>query len=256
MLHAHQSPPLGTSHVSSVLGQCTYMHTMNMYLCTQLHTNSFPFSCCCARSQQLPSCTTSIPTSAYPTSAGNFCPAPPKLSFPPGSTPQGPLQDKATFVAEHLLSLSTQEGPTVFFNRFQGGFVVSPRDPAFSVCSAPTPATTCPIIQKVSTVLQDVTCMEEDLAYSLDLSLSNLTCACSRNISSLTTCLPPFCTANGLPTLSSCYAMDGNPSACLQGLSCFGSGCGTTQGSGRPVSATYPPQDSNVSITVWYNNQV
>ena len=138
--------------------------------------------------------------------------------------------------------------------------MVSPRDPAISVCSGTTTTTpnqTCPLIRKVSTVLQDVTCGNGGLGNSLDLSLRNLTCACSRNITSVASCIPsPFCAGTGLPTLPSCYAVDGLSSGCLQGLSCLGSGCGTASGSGRPVYATYPPQDNNVAITVWYNNQV
>ena len=215
-----------------------------------------PCSCCCSRANKLPSCTSSIPSSAYPDSANDFCPTPPKLPLSPSSTPlSGPLQDKGTYVAERLLNLATQQGPTVFFNRYQGGFVIGPRDPPFSVCSAATPSQTCPAIQKVSTLLQNVGCGQRELPKSLDLSLNNLTCVCSQNISTLTTCLPN-CSASSVPTLSSCYAIDGRPSRCLQDLSCFVDGCGTAQGNNRPVSATHPPQDSNATITVWYNNQV
>ena len=218
-------------------------------------------SCCCARTNQLPSCTSSTPTSLYPTSVDDFCPTPPKLPLSPGSTPlYGPLQDKGAYVAEQLLNLATQQGSTVFFSRHQGGFVVSPRDPPFSVCSAATSSQTCPAIQKVSTVLQNVGCGGEELPRSLALSLKNLSCVCSSNLSSpdfLASCLPyPFCSSSSIPTLSSCYAVDGVPSACLQRLSCLNGGCGSAQGSSRPMAATYPPQDNNVSLTVWYNNQV
>ena len=183
-------------------------------------------------------------------SADNLCPAPPKLPPTTGSAHlQGPLQDKAAFVAEYLLNLSNQETPLIFFNRFQGGFVVSPRDPAFSVCSSPDLVqTNKSFIDPVLGALQGVTCSGDSTSNSSQLSLNLFPCFnCPNYYQPNSTCPSPSSTSSPLP---SCYSVDAFSATCFQNEAC------SLPESAGGVSATYVPQVDDVAITVWYNNVV
>ena len=224
-----------------------HTHTANTYthMCMYVLCLLPPRSCCYARSNLLPSCTNAVSTK-FIGSADNLCPAPPKLPPTTGSTSlQGPLQDKGAFVAEYLLHLSTQETPLIFFNHFQGGFVVSPRDPAFSVCSSPDPVqTNKSFIDPVLGALQGVTCSGD----SSELSLNLFPCFnCFNYYKPNSTCPSPSSTPSPLP---SCYSVDASSATCFQNKTC------PFPESGGGVSATYVPQVDDVAITVWYNNVV
>ena len=211
----------------------THMHTPLMSLPP-------PHSCCNASFYKLPSCTNALSTN-FISSSDNLCPSPPKLN--PNAT-VGPLQDKGVFVAEHLLNLSADQGTLIFFNHFQGGFVVSPRDPAFSVCSSPDPAqTNNQFINPVLSALEGVECSGDSSFNSSLLSLGLLYCNCSGSQSGGGTCPAP-----STAPLPSCYSVDASSSACFQNNAC--------KKSKEGVSAISVPQDDNVAITVWYNNVV
>jgi hypothetical protein len=76
--------------------------------------------------------------------SGEFCPAPPKLSYSAlhKSIPRGPLESDNIYIAEYLLRTADSIKPDVFFRRFQVGFSLSYSEPSYSICG-------CNLIQDV-----------------------------------------------------------------------------------------------------------
>ena len=68
--------------------------------------------------------------------SGEFCPAPPKLSYSSlqKSIPRGPLENDNTYIAEYLLRTADSIKPDIFFRRFQTGFSLSYSEPSYSIC--------------------------------------------------------------------------------------------------------------------------
>ncbi len=92
---------------------------------------------CCSASDPMKSSLSSCthPLQPSPTNNDNFCPSPPSLSL--YSDTSGPLDTDNTFIAEHLLRLSTSVGEQdtgSFLRRYQAGFTIAPQDPLVTAC--------------------------------------------------------------------------------------------------------------------------
>ena len=195
----------------------------------------YPFRCCNAQSSSLSSCTNPF-SELDRTRLADLCPSPPLVSVSTrmSTRPTGRLDSDNTYIAEHLLREADRaKYPSKFFRKYQAGFVVtSERDPAFSVCGCSNPIATCALFPSFENHSSS-----ECPYYSLAEDAG-------------------FCPVE----LPGCYSVDGVAANyrqqnvyCSSETSSVGM-CG--EPGQRPVGATYPDQTEQLSVTVWYNNQV
>ena len=80
--------------------------------------------------------------------SGEFCPAPPKLSYSSlqKSVPRGPLESDNIYIAEYLLRTADSIKPDVFFRRFQAGFSLGYSEPSYSICGCNSTQDVCDFI--------------------------------------------------------------------------------------------------------------
>ena len=158
------------------------------------------------------------------------------------TNPTGRLDSDNTYIAEHLLREADRSAvPLDFFRKYQAGFVItSERDPAFSVCGCSNPIATCALFPAFNSD-------DEGSGESPDVNKC-----------------PYYSLAEGdgsCPVeLPGCYSVDGVTANYRQeNVYCSSDNisvvmCG--ERGPRPVGATYPDQTEQLSVTVWYNNQV
>ena len=146
----------------------------------------------------------------------------------------GRLDSDNTYIAEYLLREADRADiPLDFFREYQAGFVItSERDPAFSVCGCSIRSETCELFP-----LFESADVNECPYYNLTEDGG-------------------VCPAE----VPGCYSVDGAAANYIQeNVYCSSDNvsvvmCG--KGGKRPVGATYPDQTEQLSVTVWYNNQV
>ena len=142
----------------------------------------------------------------------------------------GRLDSDDIYAAEHLLNVAENQDPSVFFRRVQAGFLVSSkREPSFSLCGCTPPNETCCFAGVLSPADNTTKCP------NLTVSETSVN-ACP-------------------PTLNGCYSVDGMSANDVQSASCAQEEkCGEPMKS--PVGASYPDQENQLAVTIWYNNQV
>ena len=216
-----------------------------------LHTPCSYHRSCYAQSRTAALSCSSQP---YNTEFGDYCPAPPVLSFDDyyDDGAVGPLDSDNTFIAEYLVKVADDLKPSVFFQRVQAGFVVSYQEPALSFCG-----------------LTDKS-RNEEIARLLELLYSNSTSQCGPELvgcrdelqdpfsSGYSHCIEAL---NCLPEVEPNITLPGGyyndlPSriqSVLQELVCNGdAGLGKVDS----VAQISPVQEDTLTVTIWYNNQV
>ena len=174
------------------------------------------------------------------------------------SNQMGRMESNNVYVAEKLLMVAEDIDPTVFFQRFQAGFVVAQRDPPYSVCSCSDPSNnTCRYITPLQPNSSEQDCtsqysLSEDCAFNWTRCVAGLCSAINGS-----ECENFRSNAGGScnTSLPSCYAVEGLSANILNSVSCsqrmYAPLCGSDT-----VGATYPDQNEEIAVTVWYNNQV
>jgi ATP-binding cassette subfamily A (ABC1) protein 3 len=230
-------------------------------------------SCCNATSSKIPTCTdpslqdTSQGSRRIPRTADNYCPFPPSVSIDDQygqDLPEGPLEGINVYVAEKLLNLSLELEINDFFVRFQGGFVLHPPEPSYSVCSCNNSQVSCgdlgntltnwtfslppPAIEGISTIPAPFSSLLSGICYNpllvppspSDCELFNNT-DWDYNYDYLTMDCANYgtCSGNGVCN-------------CTGSTQCSTGECGCRIGR---TSQPTPPQSNRMAVTVWYNNQ-
>ena len=202
-------------------------------------------SCCTARTAVLPSCSNPLTQFQRP-STEDFCPTPPLISIDSNKTRA--LESKNTYVAEQLLRKADGDDPAVFFRRYQAGIAVSYRDPPYSVCGCfeEEDDDTCEYIDSLMNIHGNTSSCPNYLDVTdeciLHLITSKMACPRETDICS--------------DTLPGCYNIDGESADTLQQVSCADETQRCGSGGELTVGATYPKQQKEMAVTVWYNNQV
>lgn len=170
------------------------------------------------------------------------------------------MESNNVYVAEKLLMVAEDIDPTVFFQRFQAGFVVAQRDPPYSVCSCSDPSNTCRYITPLTQYSSEQNCTSQ---YSLSKNCAVLWAGCIAGSNALCSMIISLgCEDFGSDAggscntfLPGCYAVEGLSANILDNVSCstrmYAPNC-----SSNTVGATYPDQNEEIAVTVWYNNQV
>ena len=203
------------------------------------HVVSSPFSCSCCQAvsiSQGPTC--SNPLYYYSGESYSSCPFPPSVVVS-DTVSTGPLEDVNVYVAEQLLSLGTNLSAAAFLQRFVGGFVLHRPNPVYSACGCQNANDSCEILRPALA--------GSDTFY-------------------------PNCTLNPDVPSSACYdnsavwnddAYNGLIDACMGGnLSCGEyvyppvTTCGHSSPMVGEVSQPAPATASELSATIWYNNEV
>ena len=194
-------------------------------------------------------------------SIGDYCPSPPVLSLSDAysSSISGPLDTDNTFVAEYLIGEADRLKPSVFFQDVQAGFVVSYLEPSLSFCKQPEEEET----QKFSALLNifynrsAFDFPNPDCDFYLDECWESLSqfgyyyCKKAMDLSGCVESALPNITDlpadyyNSLPydlqyliQYPACDVYSENPSE------------------SPSVAKVFPDQESSVTVTIWYNNQV
>jgi len=171
--------------------------------------------CCGATSlslSTLQSCSNIYSTMRGAPSNDKFCPTPPSLSIYSGTS--GPLDTINTYVAEHLLRISTS-APDIdvvtFFRRYQAGFTVTAPDPVVSVCDLSRENGFSDFGRNVFNAFRTISCNESDPESAPDqmcpayASQETSNCSMSFNLTSRN---------------PSCYSVDPVISATLKASTC------------------------------------
>ena len=180
------------------------------------------------------------------------------MSF--SSNERGRLESNNVYVAEKLLIVAEDIDPTVFFQRFQAGFVVAQRDPPYSVCSCSDPSDTCHYISPLQqTDSSEQNCVSQ---YSLSKQCAYLWAGCIAGIDIFCSAIGDECENFGPDAggscntfLPGCYVVEGLSANILGNVSCSHR-MNAPPCSSDTVGATYPDQNEEIAVTVWYNNQV
>ena len=176
------------------------------------------------------------------------------------SNEMGRMESNNVYVAEKLLTVAEDIDPTVFLQRFQAGFVVAQRDPPYSVCSCLEPSNTCRYISPLQQNSPEQNCTSQ---YSLSERCALLWAGCIAGIDVSCSAISLFgCENFGNNTggscdtsLPGCYAVEGLSANILSNVSCSHR-MNAPPCSSDTVGATYPDQNEEIAVTVWYNNQV
>ena len=174
----------------------------------------------------------------------------------------GRLESNNVYVAEKLLMVAEDIDPTLFFQRFQAGFVVAQRDPPFSVCSCSEPSNTC---HYISPLQQHSTESEQNCTsqYSISEPCAIFWAGCLAGISISCSAISFMgcdnfgsnASASCDASLAGCYEVEGLSANILNNVSCSHR-MNAPLCSPDTASATYPDQNEEIAVTVWYNNQV
>ena len=188
----------------------------------------------------------------------------------------GRVDGENPFVAEQLLRVAKDLSADVFFDRYMAGFSIAYRDAPFSVCGCSSRGVTCTeyLDPLLTYSFSDTGCVAPEIGNCPNETDSRAsivrTCVGSLASSCNLTSLYGTCQFSTSPPLNATecaaadplpgnYSIDGLCGDFLTVLSCNAmasqfSNCGTF--SERPISASFPQQDTEVSATVWYNNAV
>ena len=171
---------------------------------------------------------------------GSLCPSPPPVTV--GTQPNGAIDSENTFVAEHLLNLSTSLQPSVFFGRFLAGFVMSSRDPPYSVCGCSDgfsaveelrDSKTCDFISPLQPVMGEEQCptykvpLSEPCQFGWFLCLLTMNCTLRDAIPGCSELEPGLGSGGGSAndtcdaTLPGCYTVDGVSYGILEVRDCI-----------------------------------
>ena len=221
------------------------------------------FRCCEAGRATVPTCTNPL-TQTRDTNSEDLCPTPPQVSLSDvAGGARGRVESDTVFLDEALLRRATDMDPEVYIRRIQAGFLVSYRDPSYSVCG-------CSDTEFFATEyvgeLADCRRVQGAEMYAL------------RDDSTLATPLtwlsdecPQF---NGSGSGSEAgnsteylfngnYLVDGVSANLLQNSACAVNsstgksvGCMCESFDNRPVGKYYPDQTPQITATVFYNNNV
>ncbi len=206
----------------------------------------------------LASCTNPVTILREPAQE-DLCNAAPRLSATDAMTPisnlSGPLDNQNTYVAEYLLKLASKEDtPTDFFQRYQAGFVITPtRDPPFSICGCATADNACEYFNLFEPSVNGSQC-----PYYFQPTGNDTDPACPGD-------LPGCYTVDGLfgniiADASACTSRPSDSNSLLLLSNATRSAVeeisATCNNGSRPVSAVYPDQADQLTVTIWYNNQV
>ena len=218
------------------------------------------FSCCEAQKDPVPTCTNPL-TQANQPDQEKLCPASPKLSISDlTSSTIGRLDSDTVFVDEALLRKAVRMDPDVYIRRVQAGIVVSHRDPPYSTCGCRNsryfskeyinPLTACRIVDGA----EMYALRENSASYEM---LTWLVEECPQYNSSGS----GSGSGSGGGVFSGDYLVDGPSANTLQFSSCADDevgplGCMGEAFGDRPLGQYYPDQASQITATVFYNNNV
>ena len=212
----------------------------------------------------------------------DLCPTPPQLSLNDAENDaSGRLESENVFVDETLLRKGNDMDPEVFIRRIQAGFVLSYRDPPFSVCGCNnvdifSQQYVSELSECTSSGGAQIYALKQDSQFSQSFDWLDRDCGeyssgsgssgsgSSGSGSGASGSGASGSSASGSgsgPVFSGDYAVDGVSANLLQLLACSNvtntnSGCDGESEEQRPAAEYYPDQSPQISATVFYNNNV
>ena len=214
------------------------------------------YSCCEASSAVVPSCTNPL-TQTRNSDQKDLCPRPPQLSIDDvQDNINGKLDSENVFVDEALLRKGNELDPEVYIRKIQAGFVLSHRDPPYSVCGCSdieyfTQEYIDQLTECTTVSGAQLYALNQDSMFAGDLEWLSRDCNDSNVVSG---------SGSGDMLFNGDYTVDGVSANILQLLACvnesFHDGCDGESRNNRPVAEYYPNQTSQISATIFYNNNV
>ena len=184
------------------------------------------------------------------TRSEDLCPSSPLVSYQDALTenPTGPVDSDGTFVAEYLLRLAVETNPAIFYRQYQAGFTVMNRDPPYAACGCGNTRDLA-----LQTCALGFSPLGDQFDGTMDCPyLDHLEeCSNETSLQEVVNLREPCLSCDGFSSIPGCSTVNGTAANTLQNLTCVNSGCVN-----RSVGAIYPNQGEQVSVTVWYNNEV
>ena len=211
-----------------------------------------PFCSCCYADIDTQVVTCSKPNSLNSYNGEASCPNPPAISIN-AQFPFGRLEGYDVYVAEHLLNISNDITAAVLHQRFVGGFVLHPPNPAYSTCGCQSREESCQILTPALTA-SNVSSMD---CCSLFANLSAIApCTDSTQWSETYNGLSDDCLDFTLCSDEPQFAAP--PMNVYPNTSTFPEQCMYPNCTERLVGKVSPPSPTTnkTAVTIWFNNQV